>query len=45
MVGKGIECGRSFEEIVQIIDGVMYNEKFFVCFDICYVYDVGYDIV
>lgn len=45
MVGKGIECGCSFEEIVKIIDGVKYNEKLFVCFDMCYMYDVGYDIV
>lgn len=45
MVGKGLECGRSFEEFVQIIDGVMYNEYLLVCFDMCYIYDVGYQIV
>lgn len=45
MVGKGLECGRSFEEFVEIIVGVIYNEYFFVCFDICYMYDVGYDVV
>ncbi len=27
MAGKGTECGRSFEEIAQIIDGVTHNEK------------------
>nr|MBJ6870609.1 TIM barrel protein [Vibrio cholerae] len=32
MAGKGTECGRSFEEIAKIIDGVKYNEKLSVCF-------------
>jgi deoxyribonuclease-4 len=45
MAGKGTECGRSFEEIAQIIDGVTHNEKLSVCFDTCHVHDVGYDIV
>lgn len=45
MAGKGSECGRSFEEIAEIIDGVGYNEKLSVCFDTCHVNDAGYDIV
>ncbi|MBQ4865252.1 deoxyribonuclease IV [Priestia megaterium] len=45
MAGKGTECGRSFEEIAQIIDGVTHNEKLSVCFDTCHVHDAGYDIV
>ena len=28
MAGKGTECGRSFEEIAKIIDGVTYNENY-----------------
>ncbi|MBX9995586.1 MULTISPECIES: deoxyribonuclease IV [Priestia] len=45
MAGKGTECGRSFEEIAQIIDGVTHNEKLSVCFDTCHVHDASYDIV
>lgn len=45
MAGKGSECGRSFEEIAQIIEGVTHNEKLSVCFDTCHTHDAGYDIV
>ncbi|UCZ54524.1 deoxyribonuclease IV [Bacillus shivajii] len=45
MAGKGSECGRSFDEIAKIIDGVTHNEKLSVCFDTCHVHDAGYDIV
>lgn len=45
MAGKGSECGRSFEEIAQIIDGVTHNEKLSICFDTCHTHDAGYDIV
>lgn len=45
MAGKGSECGRSFEELAKIIDGVTHNEKLSVCFDTCHVHDAGYDIV
>ncbi|MBM6619279.1 deoxyribonuclease IV [Bacillus suaedaesalsae] len=45
MAGKGSECGRSFEEIAQIMDGVTYNEKLSVCFDTCHTHDAGYNIV
>lgn len=44
MVGKGIEIGCLFEELVCIIDGVYNNECLLVCFDICYMYDVGYNV-
>lgn len=44
MSGKGSECGSTFEEIKQIIDGVKYNEKLLVCFDTCHLHDSGYDI-
>ena len=44
MAGKGTECGRSFDEIPQIIDGVTNNERLSVCFDTCHVHDAGYDV-
>ena len=45
MAGKGSECGRTFEELAQIIDGVTHNERLSVCFDTCHTHDAGYDIV
>ncbi|WP_458412475.1 deoxyribonuclease IV [Schinkia sp. CFF1] len=45
MAGKGSECGRSFEELAQIIDGVTHNDKLSVCFDTCHTHDAGYNIV
>ncbi|USK32642.1 deoxyribonuclease IV [Bacillus sp. F19] len=45
MAGKGSECGRSFEELAQIIEGVTHNEHLSVCFDTCHTHDAGYDII
>ncbi|WP_077213996.1 deoxyribonuclease IV [Bacillus dakarensis] len=45
MAGKGSECGKSFEELAQIIDGVTHNEKLSICFDTCHTHDAGYNIV
>ncbi|SDH48581.1 Endonuclease IV [Alteribacillus persepolensis] len=45
MAGKGSECGRTFEEIAKIMDGVTHNDKLSVCFDTCHTHDAGYDIV
>ncbi|MFC5557698.1 deoxyribonuclease IV [Ureibacillus thermophilus] len=45
MAGKGSECGKTFEEIAQIIDGVTNNERLSVCFDTCHTHDAGYNIV
>lgn len=45
MAGKGSECGRSFEELAMIFDGVTLNEKLSVCFDTCHTHDAGYDII
>lgn len=45
MAGKGTECGRSFEELAMIMDGVHLNEKLSVCFDTCHIHDAGYNIV
>lgn len=45
MAGKGSECGKSFEELAMIIDGVNYNDHLSVCFDTCHTHDAGYNIV
>ncbi|MEL3972841.1 deoxyribonuclease IV [Rossellomorea oryzaecorticis] len=45
MAGKGSECGRSFEELAQIIEGVELNDRLSICFDTCHTHDAGYDIV
>jgi deoxyribonuclease-4 len=45
MAGKGTECGRSFEELAQIINGVTHNERLSVCLDTCHIHDAAYNIV
>ncbi|KAB5608413.1 deoxyribonuclease IV [Bifidobacterium jacchi] len=45
MAGKGTECGRSFEELAAIIDGVDDKEHIGVTLDTCHVLDAGYDLV
>ncbi|RAI82410.1 deoxyribonuclease IV [Macrococcoides goetzii] len=45
MAGKGSECGKSFEELAEIISGVKNNERLSVCFDTCHTHDAGYDII
>ncbi|MGB2992872.1 MAG: deoxyribonuclease IV [Paenisporosarcina sp.] len=45
MAGKGTECGRSFEELAQIINGVTHNERLSVCLDTCHIHDAGYNII
>ena len=45
MAGKGSECGRTFDELAKIIDGVTHNEHLTVCFDTCHTHDAGYNIV
>ncbi|MDA7026920.1 deoxyribonuclease IV [Bacillus sp. CLL-7-23] len=45
MAGKGSECGRTFDELAQIIDGVTHNQHLSVCFDTCHTHDAGYDLV
>lgn len=44
MAGKGIELGKTFEEIKTIIDGTIYKERLLVCLDTCHLNDAGYDI-
>ena len=45
MAGKGTECGRTFEEIKMIIDGVFNKSRIAVCLDTCHIHDAGYDII
>jgi deoxyribonuclease IV len=45
MAGKGSECGKSFEELAMIMEGVTHNDKLSVCFDTCHTHDAGYPIV
>jgi len=45
MAGKGSECGKDFEELAMIIEGVTHNEHLSVCFDTCHTHDAGYNIV
>lgn len=44
MAGKGSECGRTFDELKQIIDGVNLKDKMGVCLDTCHIHDAGYDL-
>ncbi|MDD7718551.1 MAG: deoxyribonuclease IV [Eubacteriaceae bacterium] len=45
MAGKGSEVGSRFEELAEIISGVIHNEKMGVCLDTCHINDGGYDVV
>ncbi|KAB8289391.1 endonuclease IV [Bifidobacterium ramosum] len=45
MAGKGTECGRSFEELATIIDGVDRAADLGVTLDTCHVFDAGYDLL
>ena len=45
MAGKGTECGRSFEELAMIFDGVALHDKLSVTLDTCHVHDAGYNII
>lgn len=44
MSGKGSECGTTFEQLKQIIDGVKLKDKMGVCMDTCHIHDAGYDL-
>lgn len=43
MAGKGSECGKTFQEIKQMIDGCSSN-RIGVCLDTCHIHDGGYDL-
>lgn len=44
MAGKGTEIGCSFEQLKQIMDGVIKKERIGICLDTCHLNDAGYDI-
>jgi len=44
MAGKGSECGKTIDELKQIIDGVLNKDRIGVCLDTCHLNDAGYDI-
>ncbi len=44
MAGKGTECGRNFEEIAEIMNGVKNSSRLSVCFDTCHTHDAGYKV-
>ncbi|MFA5602698.1 MAG: deoxyribonuclease IV [Bacilli bacterium] len=44
MSGKGSECGKTFEELKKILDGVNISSKIGFCIDTCHLNDAGYDI-
>lgn len=43
MAGQGTEIGRSFEELQQIMDKIIYKDKIGICYDTCHTYAAGYD--
>ncbi|MGN1343393.1 MAG: deoxyribonuclease IV [Traorella sp.] len=43
MAGKGNECGKTFEELKAIIQGVN-SKRIGVCLDTCHIHDAGYDL-
>ena len=45
MAGKGSEIGGTFEELQEIIDGIICKDRIGVCFDTCHTWDAGYDLV
>ncbi|MBW3090688.1 deoxyribonuclease IV [Bifidobacterium miconisargentati] len=44
MAGKGTECGRTFEELATIMDGVEQVARIGVTIDTCHLLDGGYDL-
>lgn len=44
MAGKGNEIGKTFEELVSIIEGIKYKNKIGICLDTCHINDAGYDV-
>jgi len=46
MAGKGTEIGRTFEEVLSIMEQVQprFRDRLGVCLDTCHVSDGGYDI-
>ena len=45
MAGKGSEIGGRFEDLREILDQCVLQDKLGICLDTCHVYDGGYDLV
>lgn len=44
MAGSGTEVGKTFEEIMAIMQGVEKKERLGVCLDTCHLFGAGYDV-
>ncbi len=44
MAGKGSEVGYSFEQLKQILDGIIKKDHIMFCLDTCHLNDAGYDL-
>lgn len=44
MAGKGTEVGKTFEELVYIIEHIEDKSRIGICLDTCHINDAGYDI-
>jgi deoxyribonuclease-4 len=44
MAGKGTECGRTIDEIAELVKGVKKQDQIAVCLDTCHLFDGGYDL-
>jgi deoxyribonuclease-4 len=42
--GQGSNLGYRFEQLIAIIDGSAYADRFGVCLDTCHVFAAGYDL-
>ena len=45
MAGKGNECGKTIDELKEIIDNVKYQDKIGVCLDTCHLNDSGINLL
>lgn len=45
MAGKGTECGKTFEEINELLALINEQSRTGVCLDTCHIHDAGYDLV
>lgn len=43
MAGKGSEVGSNFQELKDIINGIIKRNQIMVCLDTCHINDAGYD--
>ncbi len=44
MSGKGSEIGFSFEQLEEILSGLVNPERYGICLDTCHISDAGYDL-